>query len=133
MKRGFVLILFLAAPLQAADLRSSFSAGETLDFDLTWVVITGGSMRMTIGPQPGDTTHFRITSIAASSVSFARIFSVRDAIESFVTRDDFSTVRYEKHLDERGRRKDDSTVIDELRIGCDQALDRPGSIAGRPG
>jgi hypothetical protein len=107
--------LFLAASLQAADLRPAFSAGETLDFDLTWVVITGGSMRMTIGPQPGDGTHFRITSIAASSPSFAKIFSVRDAIESYVNRDDFSTVRYEKHLDERGRRKDDSTVIDERR------------------
>ena len=98
-----------AAPIQ------SFTAGETLDFNLTWLLIAGGSLRMTIGPQPGDLTRLRITSIAASSSSFARIFSVRDEIASYVNRDDFSTVRYEKHLNERGRRKDDSTVIDERR------------------
>src|SRR5439155_15069151 len=92
-----------------------FSAGETLDFELTWVGLSGGSARMTIGPLPSDPTRLRITSIAKSSSSFAFLFKVRDVIESIVNRDDFSTVRYEKHLNERGRNKDDVTVIDERR------------------
>jgi hypothetical protein len=56
-----------------------------------------------------------MTSIAKSSSSFAFIFKVRDAILSIVNRSDFSTVRYEKHLNERGRKKDDTTTIDERR------------------
>lgn len=93
----------------------TFTAGETLDFDLTWLAISGGSLRMTIAPQPGDSTRYRITSTAASNKAFARIYSVRDEIASYVNRDDFSTVRYEKHLHEGGKHKDDSTLIDEAR------------------
>ncbi len=100
-----LLILFLTA--------QTFTAGETLDFDLTWLALTGGSLRMTIAPQPGDATHYRLTSIASSNKSFAVIYSVRDEIASYVNRSDFSTVRYEKHLKEGGKRRDDSTVVDE--------------------
>ena len=98
-----ILALLLAA--------QNFAAGETLDYNLVWLKVAGGSMRMTIGPQAGDATHYRITSIAKSSGSFALFFSVRDEIESFVDRGDFSTIRYEKHLKEGGKRKDDVTTI----------------------
>jgi hypothetical protein len=94
------------------DLASTFDQGETLDYNLTWLRLTGGSMRLTIAPQ-GE--HYRLTSIAKSSRSFARIFSVRDELQSLVNRTDFSTVRFEKHLNERGRHKDDVTTIDERR------------------
>jgi hypothetical protein len=70
---------------------------------------------MTIGPVPGDPMHFRITSVAQSSSSLAFLFKMRDQIESIVNRDDLSTIRYEKHLNEKGRRKDDTTIIDERR------------------
>jgi len=99
----------------AATLNQAFVAGETLDFELTWVGITGGGMRMTIGLLANDPTKFRITSVAKSNSSFAFLFSVRDEIQAIVNRDDFSTLHYDKHLNERGRRKDDSTVIDERR------------------
>ncbi len=92
-----------------------FVAGETLDFEMTWLLIPGGSARMTVGLLPGDPTRIRMTSIARSSSSFAFILKVRDQIESIVNRNDFSTVRYEKHLNERGRFKDDTTIIDERR------------------
>jgi hypothetical protein len=98
----------LLALLLAAQ---SFAGGETLDYDLVWLKIVGGSMRMTIAPQPGDATRYRITSIAASSKSFARIYRVRDEIQSFVDRTDFSTVRYEKRLREGGKSKEDVTTI----------------------
>ena len=97
------------APL---DLAKTFAQGETLDYSLTWLRLTGGSMRMTIAPQ-GD--HYRITSIAKSNRSFSRIFEVRDELRSLVNQADFSTVRFEKHLNERGRKKDDTTTIDEKR------------------
>lgn len=109
------LLLLCATTVAAASLDPTFTSGETLDFNLAWLGLTGGSMRMTIAPQPGDGTHYRITFIAVSSKSFARIFKVRDEIQSYVNRSDFSTVRFEKHLSERGRRKDDSTIIDERR------------------
>lgn len=115
MKPWLLFTLFALASPAVADINDLFVAGETLDFELNWLKISGGSARMTIGLVPGDPNHFRMTSIAKSSSSFAFIFKVRDAIDSIVNRDDFSTIRYEKHLNERGRRKDDTTMIDERR------------------
>ena len=110
----FALLLLVALPA-AADINDIFAAGETLDFDLTWVLVTGGSARMTVGPAPGDPAHYRITSIAKSSSSFSFIFSVRDQIESIINRSDFSTIRYQKNLNEKGKKKVDTTTIDETR------------------
>jgi len=118
VRRWLILICVaagaLAGPAQAAT-PDMFVAGETLDFELTWVGITGGGLRMTIGLLPNDPTRFRLTSVAKSNSSFAFLFSVRDEIQSIVNRDDFSTLRYYKHLNERGRRKDDTSIIDERR------------------
>jgi hypothetical protein len=114
MKWLLIAALAIAAPASAA-VSDLFVAGETLDFELTWVAVSGGAMRMTIGPLPNDPLHFRITSVAKSSSSFAFLFKVRDQLESIVNRDDLSTIRFEKHLNEKGRSKDDSTVIDERR------------------
>lgn len=97
----------------AAAVNEIFVGGETLDYDLTWLGIPGGSARMTVGLVPNDATHFRMTSIAKSSPSFSIVAKVRDEIESIVNRSDFSTVRYDKHLDERGKTKDDTTFVDE--------------------
>jgi hypothetical protein len=114
--KGWILalLLLLAFPAMGA-VRDILLAGETLDYELTWVGLTGGAMRMTIGPIPNDPAHLRITSVARTNASFAFLIKVRDVIESIVNRDDLSTIRYEKHLDERGRRKDDTTIIDERR------------------
>src|SRR6266566_3816014 len=101
MKWLVVAVLAIALPASAA-VNDIFVAGETLDFELTWVAIAGGGLRMTIGPVPNDPMHFRITSVAKSSSSFAFLFKVRDQIESIVNRDDLSTIRYEKHLNEKG-------------------------------
>lgn len=68
---------------------------------------------MTISPL--DDARYRITSVGKSSGFFSRFFRVRDEIESIVARDDFSTLQYHKILDERGRKKDELTVIDEER------------------
>jgi hypothetical protein len=98
---------------QALD--TGFAAGETLDFTLEWLAISAGSARMTIGPLPSDPTRLRMTSIAESSSGFARIYRVRDELESIVTRDSFSTVYYRKRLQEGNRTKDETTLIDPAR------------------
>jgi hypothetical protein len=89
--------------------------GETLDYNLTWLSITGGKLRTTIALVPNDRRRIRLTFSARSSSSFAFIYKVRDQIESIVNREDFSTLRYEKHLREGGKTKDDTTTIDERR------------------
>jgi hypothetical protein len=94
-----------ASPVDVAD----FEKGETLDYELTWLHLTGGSMRMTVS---ATSDRLRITSIAKSSSSFARIYKVRDQIESLSTTANFSTVQYHKALNENGKIKDDNTTID---------------------
>lgn len=112
--------LFLAAAIIAAQLtvpppasfiHQKFVEGETLDYNLTWLKITGGTARMTIQPFGDDS--FRITSIGRSSPSFSRIFKVRDEIETTVSREDFSTLRYVKRLDEDGDKIQEVTVIED--------------------
>ena len=114
MKKSILILLLLALPA-GAQVTNIFSAGETLDFELTWVSISGGAMRMTIGGIPNDPAHLRITSVAKTNPSFSLILDVRDAVVSLVNRDDFSTLRYEKHLKEHGKSKDDVTTVDETR------------------
>lgn len=103
-----IVALFTAAVATAVDV-AGFAKGETLDYDLSWVLL-GGSMRLTIGGDGPDRLH--ITSSAVSDPSLSKIYSVRDEIESFVLREGFSTVRYQKTLNENGKTKGDDTTID---------------------
>lgn len=107
---GFVLLFSVSA---SGAIDDTFKAGETLDFNLSWTRISGGSARMTIAPLNGE--RYRITSVGKSSAFFSRFFKVRDEIESIVSRDTFSTRQYHKRLDERGRKKDELTVVDPSR------------------
>jgi hypothetical protein len=113
------VILFLAAIIaaqlagtpQPSSTEQKFVQGETLDYNLTWLKITGGTARMTIQPHGDDS--FRITSIARSTPSFSRFFRVRDEIETTVARSDFSTTRYVKRLDEDGDTIEEVTVVED--------------------
>jgi hypothetical protein len=112
------VILLLAAIIAAQTLAApspvdtSFAQGETLDYNLTWLKITGGTARMTISPTGENNANYRITSVAKSSPGFSRIFRVHDAIETTVTRDPFSTIRYVKRLDEDGDKIEELTTIE---------------------
>lgn len=101
--------LLFAATVAAA----AFLQGETLDYNLTWLKITGGTARMTIAPVEGDESLLRITSVGKSSPGFSRVFKVRDEIETIVAREDFSTLKYTKNLDEQGEQKTEVTTIEE--------------------
>jgi hypothetical protein len=106
-----LLAVIIAAISSVPPLEQKFAEGETLDYALTWMKVTGGTARMTISP--GDENSYRITSIARSSASFSRFFRVRDEIETTVARNDFSTLRYVKRLDEDGDKHEEVTVIED--------------------
>jgi hypothetical protein len=111
---SFLLAAIVAATLTATNpLAETFGEGETLDYNLTWLRITGGTARMTISPMNGEPALLRITSVAKSSSRFSRIFRVHDQIESVVARGDFSTVKYTKNLDEGGDKATETTTIEE--------------------
>ncbi|HYH06790.1 MAG TPA: DUF3108 domain-containing protein [Thermoanaerobaculia bacterium] len=109
---------FLTAALLAAAmlittppaLEDIFQKGETLDYTVTWMKVTGGTARMTIAPQGED--RYRITSVAKSSGGLGRLFKIRDEIETLVAREDFSTLRISKNLDERGDKMVETTTIE---------------------
>lgn len=119
-ERASLSVLLLALLTLSADtpptaVDRAIASGETLQFDLSWLRITGGSATMTIAPVDGDATKLRITSLAQSSPAFSRIFHVRDEIESVISRETFSTLLYRKNLREGKRRKDETTVVDPER------------------
>lgn len=102
--------MLAAAFVAASPAVPLFNQGETLDYNLAWLRITGGTARMTIAPQDGD--RYRITSVARSSSGFSRIFRVHDQIETIVAREDFSTLRYTKRLDEEGDQMHEVTTVE---------------------
>ena len=112
---SFILAALIAATTLTtpAPLTQTFAEGETLDYNLRWLKVTGGTARMTIAAAGEESPHFRITSVARSSPTFSRFFRVRDEIETTVARDDFSTVRYVKRLDEDGDKIEETTVIED--------------------
>ena len=124
--RWAVVLLIAAVGSAAEPIDQLFLKGETLDYTLTWLGISGGAARFTIGPAPGAPDRFRITFVAQSSSGFARIFRVRDEIQSFVERELFTTIGYEKHLNERGKKKDDTTIVDRQKGVAIRR--RPGKI-----
>jgi hypothetical protein len=103
-----VLTATVGAPADLDD----YVKGETLDYNLTWLHVVGGSMRLSIGPSGIDRLH--ITSLATTDPTFAKIYKVHDQIESFVLRDSFCTISYEKTLNENGKIKEDDTAIDPV-------------------
>lgn len=109
----FATLILAAALTVSHPVENTFLAGETLDYNLSWLRMTGGTARMTISPLGEDASQYRITSVARSSSGFARIFKVRDEIETTVSRSDFSTLHYVKRLDEKGDAMEEVTTIEE--------------------
>jgi hypothetical protein len=98
------------APATPSPIVQTYARGETLDYTLQWMKVAGGTARMTISPS-GD-SQYRITSVARSGGGLARLFKIRDEIETTVDRSDFSTIKYVKRLDERGDKMLETTTIE---------------------
>jgi len=111
------IVMGIATTTPAAEPKAAgdrFAGGETLDYTLSWLGVSGGSARMSIAPVAG-LPRFRMTSTMQSNSMFNLIYRVRDEVESVVDRVTFSTLLYHKKLNERGKRKDDLTVVDPVR------------------
>ncbi|MGN6185352.1 MAG: DUF3108 domain-containing protein [Thermoanaerobaculia bacterium] len=109
---NLLLAAILAATLNLTpSIEQAFTEGETLDYTVQWTKITAGTARMTIAPSGKDM--YRVTSVAKSSGGFARLVKVRDEIETFVARSDFSTLRYVKRLDEKGDKMEEVTTVED--------------------
>ncbi len=112
------LIAALPVPAASVDLESTpyiqrvFSDGERIEYALSWLGIVGGTATMTVTPSADS---IRILSLAKSKGAIGRLYPVRDEIVSIVSRSNFSTLRYHKKLDERGRSKSELTVFDPKR------------------
>lgn len=92
-------------------IHQTFATGETLDYNLAWLRISGGTARMTISaPEEG---RYRITSVARSGSAVAKLVKVREAIETTVSRSTFSTLRFIKRHDEKGETKEDITTVED--------------------
>ncbi|HEV7766813.1 MAG TPA: DUF3108 domain-containing protein [Thermoanaerobaculia bacterium] len=104
-------VLFAATAAATGPISESYAKGETLDYTVSWMKVAGGTARMTITPGDGNT--WRITSVAKSGGGLARFVKIRDQIETIVARDDFSTLRYTKRLDERGDKMEEVTTIED--------------------
>lgn len=93
-------------------LRRAFTEGERIEYSLSWLGIVGGTAVMTIDPMPD---RIRITSLARSHGAIGRLYPVRDEIESVVDRKTFSTLRFEKILNERNRHRQALSIFDPVR------------------
>lgn len=110
-------LAFAATPANGQERRQTyldavFSRGEVLDYSLAWLRIVGGDARLSIRPAART---YRIESLAESNAFFSKFYPLRDQIISIVDRDTFSTLRYEKHLNERKKERHEVTVIDPVR------------------
>ncbi len=112
--RRLLAILAAATILSAQpapSVQTVFAEGETLDYTVQWMKVTGGTARTTIASL--DDSRYRITSVARSGGALGRLIRIRDEIETVVARDDFSTLRIKKNLNERGDRKIETTTIED--------------------
>lgn len=101
-----------AEPERSPYLSHVFRSGEEIVYSLSWLGIVGGTATMTVDPA-GETIRFY--SLAESQGFLGRLYPVRDEIESVVDRSTFSTLRFAKELNERGRSKSEATVLDPER------------------
>jgi hypothetical protein len=106
-------ILGIIVSGEPSPVETIFAEGETLTYNLSWMRITGGVGTMTIAPVGAESERYRITSVAHSTSRISSIYRFRDEIETIVARRDFSTLRFEKNLDEKGDRENQVTVIED--------------------
>lgn len=126
------LVAAAAAGVEPID--SRFVDGETLEYSLTWLGLSGGTARFSIGLAPGAPDRFLITSLAQSGSGFSRIYKVRDELTSTVDRVMFTTIRYEKRLNENGKKKDEAMIVDaEHGTVTRRRADKPDKVLALSG
>lgn len=105
-----------------------FANGESLVFELSWLGIVGGTAELKVeAPAEHDgTLAYRITSHARSNQFFTKIYPVDDQIESLVEARRFRSLKYEKHLNEGGKHREELVRFDPVR---NVAVERGNEVA----
>jgi hypothetical protein len=116
------LAMLPAAPGHAAPVGSPrwpFGPGETLQYDLGWEFIKGGSASMSVAASDavGDSAsgHWQITSLAWSTGIVDMFYTVRDTLVATVDSDSLWPVRFEKRQHEGSYHRDSTYVFDQGR------------------
>jgi hypothetical protein len=106
-----------AAELPVPAVPLPFANGESLVYELSWLGIVGGTAELRVDP-PADhegVLAYRITSRARSNEFFSKIYTVDDLVESVVAAQPFRALRYEKHLREGGKQREELVRFDPVR------------------
>jgi hypothetical protein len=95
----------------------AFAGGESLVYELSWLGIVGGTAELRVDApfEHEGTLAYRFSSRARSNAFFSKIYTVDDRIESLVDARTFRTLRFEKHLLEGGKRREELVRFDPLR------------------
>ena len=112
---AFLLLGTFGPGLREGRAASLAFAGETLRYDMSWGIFSGGVMTITTSePLPfQDRSAYKIELSAISNDFISRFFVVRESITSWIDADSFQSLRYEKHSVE-GRRVEDERIDFDL-------------------
>jgi hypothetical protein len=103
MRLFMIIVLFLTCAIA----QPQFAPGEVLNFEISYGIITAGSVKMAVSSETRNDTIplLKVTSTAKTTKFFDRLYKVRDVIEIEFYRDDFQSYRYHKTLREGGYRQ----------------------------
>jgi len=102
--KNITLIFILSLSLYC---QAGFGPGEELDFDISYGIITAGSVNMLVEKSVNQDSIpiFKVTSKAKTTSFFDRLYKIRDLIEIEFSQSDFQTYRYHKKLREGSYRQ----------------------------
>lgn len=106
-----ILSVLLAQGSPASPLFIPFSEGERLVYSVKYSFIKVGTATLEVrgGVEQNGVDCYHIVSEERTTPFFSRIFEIDDRLESFVDRENLSSVRYKKRIRE-GNYKADQTV-----------------------
>src|SRR5258708_33575171 len=92
--------------------QTPFTAGETIDYDISWRVFGAGHARMTLAEVPGvPRPTWRATVEASSTGMVSRLYKVEDIYRSTFLADTYCSQQLEKITHEGNRQRDIQTDL----------------------
>ncbi len=112
-----ILAVLLAQPSLAYPRFIPFEEGEKITFSVEYGFIKAGTAILEVrGVVDLDGTKcYHIVSEERTTPFFSRIFRIEDRYESFVDREDLSSIRYEKHIRQGDYQADQVVEFDRER------------------
>lgn len=109
---GLVALSLLAAPLSSAEpgpmprvLDPPFGGGETAVFDVSWGMLKGGEVTLSIAPDSdADTTFWRVDALARTAGVVRPFYPADDTAQAWIDQRTFLPRRLEIVVDERAEK-----------------------------